>query len=112
MDLKEKNSIKDLDNKRIRTNASHKYCSKMLEELEFQGNRLRNFMELVGDNSATYGKDVLEYYDKEYYEIQKIKKDIFCMGDELEENVQREKNKLNQLEEEIKRNEPKQQHKD
>lgn len=51
------------------------------------------------DFSATYGKDVLEYYDKEYYEIQKIKKDIFCMGDELEENVQREKNKLNQLEE-------------
>lgn len=112
MDSEDNYKINNLDYKRSIATSSQKNCKKMLEEVEFQDNRLRSFMELVSDNSATYGKDVLEYYDKEYYEIQKIKKDIFCMGDELEENVQREKNKLNQLEEEIKRNEPKQQHKD
>lgn len=112
MDPKEKYSFKDLDNKRNSISIHKAFCQERLEEVEHLGEKLRNYRESVKDSPYVYEKAILEFYDSEYCTIQSISKNIFHLDDELEENVQREKNKLNQLEEEIKRNEPKQQHKD
>ena len=108
MDSKYKSSLEELENKRNKFKSSRVLCEKQRDEIEYQGTKLRKFMDSVSDYSDVYGKEVSDHLDSEYSCIQKINKDIYRLDNDYIENVQREQRRINRLEEEIRRDEAKQ----
>ena len=107
MDQKYESSIEELEYKRSSIRFSRASCEKQRDEIEYQGTKLRKFMDSVSDYSDVYGKDVSDHLDSEYSCIQKINKDIYRLDNDYIENVQREQRRINRLEEEISRDEAK-----
>ena len=108
MEPKFESVLENLENKRNKLKSSRVLCEKQRDEIEYQGTKLRKFMDSVSDYSDIYGKDVSDHLDSEYSCIQKINKDIYRLDNDYIENVQREQRRINRLEEEIRRDEAKQ----
>ena len=96
--------LKDLDCKKEDLKSRNSVCEKRFEEVEYQSKKLRKFMEEICNYSNIYGREVSDYHESEYESIQIINKKLYYLEDELKDNIQREKNKINQAEEEFRKN--------